>query len=105
MNPAERANPALDPELDPLARRVIEVIATKQGKDPAKIRLDDTFEELGFDSLDGINIVFALEESFSITIPDSVVQEITSIRMAVEKLRPLIEGASGSGDDPSTAAP
>ncbi len=98
MSPAEFVNPAPDPELDPFARRVIEVIAAKQGKDPGAIQLDNTFEELGFDSLDGINIVFALEESFSISIPDADVQEITSIRMAVEKLRPLIAGASGSGN-------
>lgn len=104
MHPAERVNPAPDPELDPFARRVIEVIATKQGKAPGEIRLDDTFEELGFDSLDGINIVFALEESFSINIPDVVVQEITSIRMAVEKLRPLIESTAGSGDGQGRAA-
>ncbi len=103
MNLAECVNPVPDPELDPLARRVIEVIAAKQGKAPGEIRLDDTFEELGFDSLDGINIVFALEESFSISIPDVMVQEITSIRMAVEKLRPLIEGPARSGDGQGTA--
>lgn len=94
MDPAEPVNPASDPDLDPFARRVIEVIATKQGKPPGAIRLDSTFEELGFDSLDGINIVFALEESFSISIPDTVVQEISSIRMAVDSLRPLVEGTA-----------
>lgn len=81
-----------DSELDPLARRVIAIIAEKGGRLASAIGLDTTFEELGFDSLDGINIVFALEDSFSISIPDAVAQEITSIRMAVEKLRPLVEG-------------
>jgi acyl carrier protein len=80
-------------DLDPLARRVIAIIAEKGGRLASAIGLDTTFEELGFDSLDGINIVFALEDSFSISIPDAVAQEITSIRMAVEKLRPLVEGA------------
>ena len=84
----------MDPELDPLAQRVIEIVAEKGGKPPEAIGLDSTFEELGFDSLDGINIVFALEDSFSISIPDEIAQEITSIRMAVERLRPLVEGAS-----------
>lgn len=82
-----------DSDLDPLARRVIAIIAEKGGRLASVIGLDTTFEELGFDSLDGINIVFALEDSFSISIPDAVAQEITSIRMAVEKLRPLVEGA------------
>ena len=84
----------MDSELDSLAQRVIEIIADKGGKPPQAIGLDTTFEELGFDSLDGINIVFALEDSFAISIPDAVAQEITSIRMAVEMLRPLVEGAS-----------
>jgi acyl carrier protein len=84
-----------DPELDPLARRVIEIIADKGRKPPETIGLDSTFEELGFDSLDGINILFALEDSFSISIPDAIAQEITSIRMAVEKLRPLVESPAG----------
>ena len=105
MDAAELVNPAPDPELDPFARRVIEVIAAKQGRDPKAIGLDSTFEELGFDSLDGINIVFALEESFSISIPDVVVQEITGIRMAVEKLRPLVEDAAEPDDAADTADP
>jgi acyl carrier protein len=84
----------MDPELDPLAQRVISIIADKGGKPAEAIGLDTTFEELGFDSLDGINIVFALEDSFEISIPDTVAQEITSIRVAVEMLRPLVEGAS-----------
>ncbi|HEV8580773.1 MAG TPA: acyl carrier protein [Thermoanaerobaculia bacterium] len=80
---------------DPLVRQVIDIIADKGGKPPETIGLDTTFEELGFDSLDGINILFALEDTFSVSIPDTIAQEITSIRMAVEKLRPLVEGAAG----------
>jgi acyl carrier protein len=91
MEPVKTAT--ANPDLDPLARRVIAIIAEKGGRLASAIGLDTTFEELGFDSLDGINIVFALEDSFSISIPDAVAQEITSIRMAVEKLRPLVEGA------------
>ena len=91
MDPVETAT--ADSDLDPLARRVIAIIAEKGGRLASAIGLDTTFEELGFDSLDGINIVFALEDSFSINIPDAIAQEITSIRMAVEKLRPLVEGA------------
>jgi acyl carrier protein len=90
-----KEKPAKDPELDPLARRVIAIVADKGGKPASAIGLDSTFEELGFDSLDGINILFALEDSFSVSIPDTIAQEITSIRVAVEKLRPLVEGAAG----------
>jgi acyl carrier protein len=55
------------------------------------ISLDSTFEELKIDSLDGINIIFALENEFSINIPDEGVQNMRSVRETVEGVRKLIE--------------
>jgi acyl carrier protein len=77
-------------ELDPLAQRVISVIAKRQGMAPDALGIDSTFEELGFDSLDGFNIVFALEEEFHVSISDEAVRDIASVRQAVESLRPLV---------------
>ena len=88
------------PGLDPFARRVIEVIARNQKMSPEAIRLDSRFEELGFDSLDSIKIVFALEESFDVSIPDEVVPQISSIRMAVDRLRGLAGSSPLGGDEP-----
>lgn len=91
---------AEDIQQDPLTRRVIEVIARTQGMKPAEISPDSTFEELGFDSLDGFEILFSLEEEFDLMISDEDAREIAGIRQAVECLRPLVEAAAReSGDE------
>ena len=75
---------------DDLSAHVIRVIAQTQRIPEESISLDSTFEELKIDSLDGINIVFALENEFGLNIPDEGVQNMRSIRDTVEGVRQLI---------------
>lgn len=72
--------------------KVIEIIAREQHLDPDKVKLDSTFAELGIDSLDGVNILFALEEEFKLDIPDSVAQNMRSVRQVVDALSRVLEG-------------
>lgn len=76
---------------DDLATQVIRVIAQTQRIPVDSIHIDSTFEELKIDSLDGINIVFAVENEFAINIPDHAVQNLRSVRDTVEGVRTLIE--------------
>jgi acyl carrier protein len=85
---------------DELIQKVISVIAENQRISPEKITVDSTFEELGIDSMDGVNIVFALESEFNISIPDEAMKELRSVRNAVEGVEKLL--AAGAGE--STAA-
>jgi acyl carrier protein len=78
-------------ESDDLSTQVIRVIAQTQRIPADSITLDSTFEELKIDSLDGINIVFALENEFGINIPDEGVQNLHSIRDTVDGVRKLVE--------------
>ncbi|MBV9266250.1 MAG: acyl carrier protein [Acidobacteriaceae bacterium] len=78
-------------ERDDLASKVIRVIAQTQRIPVDSVKIDSTFEELKIDSLDGINIVFALENEFSINIPDDGVQNLRSVRETVEGVRKLIQ--------------
>jgi acyl carrier protein len=71
---------------DELMQRVIRVIAATQHIPAESIQPDSTFEELKIDSLDGINILFALEGEFQISIPDD--DEVKKIRT----IRDLAEG-------------
>ena len=48
----------------------------------ATITPTSTFEELGIDSLDGIQIVFALEMEFDVSIPDDAAKSIRGIAEA-----------------------
>ncbi len=80
-----------------LTQRVIAVIAAAQKIPPERITLDSTFEELGIDSLDGINILFALENEFNINIPDEEVQGVRGVRQMIEALQNLLaSGPAGS---------
>jgi acyl carrier protein len=78
-------------ETNDLGARVIGVIAQTQRIPAESISLDSTFEQLKIDSLDGINIVFALENEFGIDIPDEGVQSMHGVREAVEGVRKLLE--------------
>lgn len=91
--------------------KVIEIIAREQHLEPGKVTLDSTFAELGIDSLDGVNILFALEEEFKLDIPDSVAQNMRSVRQVVDALSRVLEGkdvsdlvAMAKGESPATSS-
>ena len=75
---------------DQLTERVLKVIAATQRISPEKVTIDSSFQELGIDSMDGINILFALENEFDITIPDEQAKQIRSIREMVEGIQKLV---------------
>ncbi|MBV9780989.1 MAG: acyl carrier protein [Acidobacteriaceae bacterium] len=79
------------PETDDLSAEVIGIIAETQRIPAETISIDSTLEQLKIDSLDGINIVFALEEKFGINIPDEGVQNMRSVRDIVEGVRGVVE--------------
>ena len=73
-----------------VAERVIKVFAAFKKVEPAEIKMETTFEELGFDSLDGLNLIFELEEEFDIMVPDDKVQSMKSVAEAVEGIEWLL---------------
>ncbi len=73
-----------------VAERVIRVFADFKKVQPEDIKLDTTFEELGFDSLDGLNLIFELEEEFDIVVPDDKVQSMRSVAEVVEGIESLV---------------
>jgi acyl carrier protein len=74
---------------DEITPRVLRIIAETQRKDPAIVTVDSSFEELEIDSMDAVNIIFGLENEFSINIPDDEVKNIKSVRDMVEGVRKL----------------
>jgi acyl carrier protein len=70
--------------------RVIKVFADFKKVSVDEINSGTTFEELGFDSLDGLNLIFELEEEFDIMIPDDKVQSMKSVAEAVEGIEWLL---------------
>jgi acyl carrier protein len=78
------------PDAANTASRVITVIAKAQHLPPDSVSIDSTFEELKIDSLDGINIVFAIEEEFNIEIPDEDAKQIRTVQDVIDGVDKLI---------------
>lgn len=75
---------------DQLVDRVAGVIAKTQHIPPETVTIDKSFEELNIDSLDGINILFALESEFDVDIPDDAAKQIRSVREMVDGIEKLL---------------
>lgn len=79
---------------DELTARVIRVIAATQHIPVEKIEATSSFQELGIDSLDGINILFALENEFDVNIPDEAAKSTPGIPEMVAGIRKLLDEKS-----------
>jgi acyl carrier protein len=77
---------------DDVMSRVIRVIAETQRVSIDTIKPDSTFEELKIDSLDGINIVFAIENEFNINVPDDAAKSLRSVRDVADGVEKLVAG-------------
>lgn len=75
---------------DELIARLTGVIAKTQHIPPDTVTIDSTFEQLKIDSLDGINILFALETEFNVDIPDEAARQIRSVREMAEGIEKLL---------------
>ena len=71
--------------------RVLSTIALAQRIPRDKVTIDKTFQELGLDSLDAMNILFALETEFDLSIPDDAARSIRSVQDAVQGMELLVE--------------
>lgn len=80
---------------DELISRVTGVIAKTQKIPPESVTIDKSFEELNIDSLDGINILFALEGEFDLDIPDDAARGIRTVRDMVEGIEKLLAAKAG----------
>lgn len=68
-----------------VAERVKSIIASQLGVNEGEIKPESSFvEDLGADSLDTVELVMALEEEFSIEIPDEDAEKMTTVGEAVK---------------------
>jgi len=77
-----------------IAARVAQVIAKTQHIPAESVGIDSTFEQLKIDSLDGINILFAIENEFDVDIPDDAARRIRSVREMVDGIEKLLAAKS-----------
>jgi acyl carrier protein len=81
---------------DQLTEKVLSIIASTKRIPREQVTPESTFEQLGIDSLDAVNILFALEGEFNISIPDEAARSIHSINEMVEGVRKLVAGGAAN---------
>ena len=74
----------------PVAEQVIQAIEKVKGNLPCAVTLDATFEQLGIDSLDAIEIMFEVEERFNVSVPTEAVKTMRTVREVVTGVEQLL---------------
>jgi acyl carrier protein len=85
---------------DEIEEKVLAVIAQVKRLPAESVALDSSFEQLGIDSLDGMNILFELENEFDINIPDEQARSIHSVREMVEGVKKLLSTPTTTSAQP-----
>ena len=74
--------------MDELFLKIQKLIADKLEIEEAKITLDASFrQDLGADSLDTYELVYAIEEEMGISIPDEKANEFETVRDAYDFIK------------------
>jgi acyl carrier protein len=80
-----------------IQERVLRVIATTKRIPLETVRPESTFEELGVDSLDRLNILFDLESEFDVEINDEDAKKVTTIDQMVAGITMLLDAKEHVG--------
>ncbi|MBO5123590.1 MAG: acyl carrier protein [Spirochaetaceae bacterium] len=74
--------------MDELFEKIQKLIAEKLEIDEAKITLDSSFrQDLGADSLDTYELVYAIEEEMGVKIPDDQANGFETVRDAYDFIK------------------
>ena len=79
-----------------MIQRVLKVIATSKRIPLETVTIDSDFQQLGIDSMDAVEILFALENEFDISIPDDEVRSVRNVRDMCNGVEKLV-AAKGAG--------
>ena len=82
-----------------LIKRVTKVIATSKRIPLESVTIDSEFAQVGIDSMDAVEILFALEGEFDISIPDDEERTVRNVRDMCAGVERLV--AAKSADAPA----
>ena len=83
---------------DEIAQRVLKVIATSKRIPLETVTIDGDFQQLGIDSMDAVEILFAMENEFDITIPDEEVRSVRNVRQMCEGVEKLLAAKAAAAE-------
>ncbi|MBR5279421.1 MAG: acyl carrier protein [Clostridia bacterium] len=68
--------------------KIRDIVCEQLGVDEDKVTMESSFvDDLGADSLDIVELVMALEETFGVEIPDSEAEKISTVGDVVEYVK------------------
>lgn len=74
--------------MDELFDKIQKLIAEKLEIDPAKVTMESSFRgDLGADSLDTYELVYAIEEELGVSIPDEKANEFETVKDAYDYIK------------------
>jgi acyl carrier protein len=79
---------------DDLIQRVLKVIAASKRIPLETVTIESDFQQLGIDSMDAVEILFALENEFDVSIPDDEVRHVRNVRQMCEGVEKLVAAKS-----------
>jgi acyl carrier protein len=78
--------------MEDLFAKMKKLIADRLEIDEAKITMESSFrQDLGADSLDTYELVYAIEEELGISIPDEKANEFETVKDALEYIKSQLE--------------
>lgn len=90
---------------DELNQRVFKAIAQSKRIPTESVTIDSEFEQLGIDSMDAVEILFALENEFDINIPDDEVRNVRNVRQMCEGVERLVAAKAAKAEDKAAGSP
>ena len=81
-----------------ITEKIISKINKKIGDPSGEISLDSTFESVGFDSLDSIEIIVDAEDEFNIRIPDNRLTMFPTVGVLVDYVHTSLNGKPKNRD-------
>lgn len=82
------------PENDPITGKVLAAVAGVKHLQPEAVSPDQSLIDLGFDSLDTVNLLFVLEEEFKISISDDDAGRIRTVGDIISGIRQLTSSSA-----------
>lgn len=77
-------------ERETILNKLKTILPDITGCDPDKITESAKLEDLGFDSLDEIELVMALEEEFELEIDETTYQGLETVREVIDNLAEIL---------------
>ena len=79
-------------ETEEIFEKVKTVIVEQLGIDESSVRMESSFlDDLGADSLDIVDLIMNLEETFNIEIPDSDAEKVATVGDVVDYIKNLVD--------------